>query len=72
MSDYAWAIKSKDKSSDLGTYDYWNNKDGWTEYLSGASFYSDEEKEYMHDILFSVRPVIWVKVKEVSDAYISK
>ena len=68
MSDYAWAIKSKDKSFDLDTYDYWNNEDGWTEYLSCASLYSDEEKEARHDILFSVRPVIWVKVKEVSDA----
>ena len=45
MSDYAWAIKSKDKSFDLDTYDYWNNEDGWTEYLSCASLYSDEEKE---------------------------
>ena len=67
MSNYAWAIKSKDKSFDLDTYDYWNNEDGWTECLAGASFYSNEEKEAEPDIL-STRPAIWVKVKEVSDA----
>jgi len=69
MSDYVWAIKSKNKSSDLDTYDYWNNKDGWSECLSCASLYSDEEKEARHDILLC-QSSIWVKVKEVSDATI--
>ncbi len=66
MSDYAWAIKSKDKSFDLDTYDYWNNEDGWTEYLSCASLYSDEEKEALLIWNSPIRPSIWVKVKEVT------
>ena len=66
MSDYAWAIKSKDKSFDLDTYDYWNNEDGCTEYLSCASLYSDEEKEALLIWNSPIRPSIWVKVKEVT------
>ena len=64
MADYAWVIKSKHKSNDIGTYDYWNNEDGWTEHLASASLFPSDIDM---DLIMFPHPQQsrWVKIKEV-------